>query len=121
MSGGTEEVVAFAMRVAISQMLAARSGMPLGLLILDEPFTSFDADRRRSALEFLDKLSDVFPQIMLISHQQDMYDSATCIIKLEYDPVRCRTKMIPMTDAQRDMIEDVDDDESYYVVDDEDG
>ncbi len=45
-SGGEEDVVNLALRLAISQMIADRAGQPLSLLVLDEIFGSLDEERR---------------------------------------------------------------------------
>ncbi|MFZ9690249.1 MAG: AAA family ATPase, partial [Phycisphaerales bacterium] len=47
-SGGEEDVVNLALRLAISQMIAERAGQPLSLLVLDEIFGSLDEERRES-------------------------------------------------------------------------
>ncbi|MGH7125098.1 MAG: hypothetical protein ACREFI_12050, partial [Stellaceae bacterium] len=45
-SGGEEDVVNLALRLAISQMIADRAGQPLSLLVLDEVFGSLDEEHR---------------------------------------------------------------------------
>src|SRR5690606_10057427 len=67
-SGGEEDVVAVAMRLATSQMIAERAGHPLSLLILDEVFGSLDDVRRANALALFRRLRGIFEQILLISH-----------------------------------------------------
>lgn len=84
-SGGTEDVIALSMRLAVSQMIAERAGHPLSLLVLDEVFTSFDETRRAGAMAMIRRLGSVFSQVLLISHIPDMRDSVDFCIELQYD------------------------------------
>ncbi|MGH7593702.1 MAG: AAA family ATPase [Gemmatimonadales bacterium] len=84
-SGGEEDVVNLAMRLAISQMIADRAGKPLSLLVLDEIFGSLDEDRRASVLTLLRALSDRFPQVILITHVEGMHDAFDRVIRMSYD------------------------------------
>jgi exonuclease SbcC len=67
-SGGEEDMVNLALRLAISQMIADRAGQPLSLLVLDEVFGSLDEERRLSVVDLLRGLADRFPQVLLITH-----------------------------------------------------
>ena len=67
-SGGEEDMVNLALRLAISQLISERAGQPLSLLVLDEIFGSLDLDRRESVVELLRSLTDKFSQVILISH-----------------------------------------------------
>lgn len=84
-SGGAEDVVALAQRVAMSQMIAERRGKPLSLLVLDEPFGSLDETRRPAVLDFLRRLSGVFGQVVLISHVEETRLIADHLIQLEHN------------------------------------
>jgi exonuclease SbcC len=84
-SGGTEDVAALALRLAISQMIAERAGHPLELLILDEPFGSLDEVRRGNVLSLIRRLSGVFEQVIVISHVAETRDSVDHVIELEHD------------------------------------
>ncbi len=67
-SGGEEDIVNLALRLAISQMIAERAGQPLSLLILDEIFGSLDDVRRVAVTDLLQALTDRFPQVILVTH-----------------------------------------------------
>ena len=54
LSGGTRDSFMLAARLAMA--LKAREGQ--GLLILDDPFLSFDPHRRRNAMRMLEKFQD---------------------------------------------------------------
>ena len=84
-SGGEEDIVNLAMRLAISQMIAERAGKPLSLLVLDEIFGSLDEEHRASVLSLLRALSDRFPQVILITHVEGMHDAFDRVIRMSYD------------------------------------
>ncbi len=84
-SGGEEDIVNLAMRLAISQMIAKRAGKPLSLLVLDEIFGSLDEERRASVLALLRALSDRFPQVILITHVDGMRDAFDRLIRMSYN------------------------------------
>lgn len=84
-SGGEEDIVNLALRLAISQMIADRAGKPLSLLVLDEIFGSLDEERRASVLSLLRALSDRFPQVILITHVEGMRDAFDRLIHMTYD------------------------------------
>ncbi len=87
-SGGEEDVVAVAMRLATSQMIAERAGHPLSLLILDEVFGSLDEVRRANALALFRRLRGVFPQILLISHIPESQHQVDHVCLIEFDATR---------------------------------
>ena len=84
-SGGTEDIAALAMRLALSQMIAQRAGHPLSLLVLDEPFGSLDEERRANVVNLLRSLGKVFEQIIVISHVAETKDACDHAIQLEFD------------------------------------
>ncbi|HEY3934807.1 MAG TPA: SMC family ATPase [Gemmatimonadales bacterium] len=84
-SGGEEDLVNLALRLAISQLIAERAGQPLSLLILDEIFGALDEERRGSVLALLRALSDRFPQVILITHVEGMRDAFDRVITMSYD------------------------------------
>ncbi|NOT08720.1 MAG: SMC family ATPase, partial [Gemmatimonadales bacterium] len=87
-SGGEEDVVNLALRLAISQMIAQRAGQPLSLLVLDEVFGSLDEERRGAVLDLLRNLADRFPQVILITHIESVRDGVDRVIRLSYDAER---------------------------------
>lgn len=93
-SGGTEDVTALAMRLAISQMIAERAGHPLSLLILDEPFGSLDETRRGNVLTLIRRLRGVFQQVVIISHVAETRDAVDHVIELEFDEGAGMTRVV---------------------------
>lgn len=84
-SGGEEDVVALALRLALSELIQERQGRPMSLLILDEVFGSLDADRRQNVLERLDGIKGRFAQIFVISHIEEINQIADHCIYLRRD------------------------------------
>lgn len=88
LSGGEEDVVSLALRLAISQMIAERAGQPLSLLVLDEIFGSLDEERRTAVVDLLRRLADRFPQVILITHIDTVRDGFDRVLRLTYDVER---------------------------------
>jgi exonuclease SbcC len=84
-SGGEEDIVNLALRLAISQMIADRAGQPLSLLVLDEVFGSLDEERRNAVVELLRGLGDRFPQVILITHVDQLREGFDRVIRVSYD------------------------------------
>jgi DNA repair protein SbcC/Rad50 len=87
-SGGEEDLAALVLRLAISQMIAERAGQPLSLLVLDEIFGSLDEARRAHVLGLLRRLGDRFPQVILITHVEQVREGLDRVIRVEYDAGR---------------------------------
>jgi exonuclease SbcC len=84
-SGGEEDIANLVLRLAISQMIAERAGQPLSLLVLDEIFGSLDESRRQHVLGLLRRLGDRFPQVILITHIEQVRDGLDRVIRVSYD------------------------------------
>lgn len=86
LSGGEEDLANLVLRLAVSQMIAERSGQAFSLLVLDEVFGSLDETRRFNVLELLRALGDRFEQVILITHIESVRDGLDQVISLRYDP-----------------------------------
>lgn len=73
-SGGESDLANLCLRLAISRVIAERSGSAVNFLILDEIFGSQDQARKRNILEAFSQLSKQFRQIILITHIEDVKD-----------------------------------------------
>jgi exonuclease SbcC len=95
LSGGEIDLVALAVRLALAQVVSERhgSGGP-GFLILDECFASQDSQRRQSILAALRNLRDVYSQIFLISHVENIEDSADMVVSVVTDETRSETEVL---------------------------
>jgi exonuclease SbcC len=87
-SGGEEDIANLVLRLAISQMIAERAGQPLSLLVLDEIFGSLDEARRLHVVGLLRRLADRFPQVILITHIEQVREGLDRVIRVEFDPAR---------------------------------
>jgi exonuclease SbcC len=85
-SGGEEDIVALALRLALSELIQERQGRPMSLLILDEVFGSLDQERRQNLLDRLVAIRDRFQQILVISHIEDINQVADRCIYVRHDP-----------------------------------
>jgi exonuclease SbcC len=84
-SGGEEDIVNLALRLAISQMIADRAGQPFSLLVLDEVFGSLDDTRRDNVIALLQNLKNRFEQIILITHIESIHDAVDNCLWVEFD------------------------------------
>ncbi len=73
-SGGEQFRVNFAIRVALSRLLAQRAGVRLRSLFVDEGFGSLDADGRRRLVEALKAVQNDFDLILVITHIEELQD-----------------------------------------------
>ncbi len=94
-SGGEEDIVNLCVRLAISQIIAQRSGKTLSLLILDEIFGSLDENRRNNVVNLLRSLTNSFEQVILITHIEDIKNEIDNIITIEYDAEKGCSKIFP--------------------------
>ncbi len=82
-SGGESDLANLSLRLAISRMIADRTGVvPINFLMLDEIFGSQDPNRKRSVMTALSRLSVQFRQIFLITHIEDVKDSTNYVIRV---------------------------------------
>ncbi|MBI3962349.1 MAG: hypothetical protein HY335_06340, partial [Deinococcus sp.] len=84
-SGGEGDVANLSLRLAISEMIADRSGTQLSLLILDEIFGSLDDTRQHNVVQMLRGLSNRFEQIILITHVDTVRHAADAVLRVEYN------------------------------------
>lgn len=84
-SGGEEDVVALALRMAVAELIAQRAGHDVGCLILDEPLPSLDAVRRENVLGLLRRLESRYPQVLLVSHFPEIQHAAAQVVMVDLD------------------------------------
>lgn len=73
-SGGEAFRVNFAVRVALSKLLARRSGAQLRTLIIDEGFGSQDGQGRDRLVEAIRGIENDFERVLVITHLQELKD-----------------------------------------------
>ena len=74
-SGGEQFRINFAIRVALSRMLAQRAGVRLRSLFVDEGFGSLDADGRQRLVEAVKAVEGEFDMILVITHIDELRDA----------------------------------------------
>lgn len=74
-SGGEAFRINFAIRVAISKVLARRAGARLQTLILDEGFGTQDVQGRERLVEAINAIQDDFEKIIVITHIDELKDA----------------------------------------------
>ncbi len=84
-SGGEAFRVNFAIRIALSRLLARRSGARLQTLILDEGFGSQDGKGREKLIEAIDGIKEDFEKILVITHVDELKDAFSQRIEVTKD------------------------------------
>ena len=74
-SGGEAFRVNFAIRLALSRLLARRAGAQLRTLIIDEGFGTQDAQGRERLIEAIHAIQDEFDLILVITHIDELKDA----------------------------------------------
>ena len=95
LSGGEEDLANLVLRLAVSQMIAERSGQAFSLLILDEIFGSLDERSQYNVLELLRALGDRFEQVIIITHI-DLREGLDHVMTVRYDPASAASVVDPV-------------------------
>jgi exonuclease SbcC len=85
-SGGEAFRVNFAIRIALSKMLARRAGAQLRTLFIDEGFGTQDEDGRNKLVEAITAIQGDFDLIMVITHIDELRDAFPVHIIVEKTP-----------------------------------
>jgi exonuclease SbcC len=81
-SGGEAFKVDFAIRLALSRLLARRSGAPLETLIIDEGFGSQDQPSRSKLIKAINSIKNDFARILVITHIAEVKEKFTSEIRI---------------------------------------
>ncbi|MFN8401289.1 MAG: SMC family ATPase [Anaerolineales bacterium] len=82
-SGGEAFRVNFAIRLALSEILAQRKGARLQTLVIDEGFGSQDALGRQRLVEAINAVKNDFAKIFIITHLDELKDAFPNRIEIE--------------------------------------
>lgn len=93
-SGGESFRVNFAVRLALSHVLAQRAGARLQTLVIDEGFGSQDAVGRQRLIEAINLIRDDFKKILVITHIEQMKDMFSTQLLVEKTPQGSQVTMI---------------------------
>jgi exonuclease SbcC len=73
-SGGEQCICAIAMRIGFSKVIYQQSKVNIGILVLDEVLGSLDKHNRDMVISALVEWNKTFPQILVISHTDEVSD-----------------------------------------------
>lgn len=85
-SGGEKDLASLCLRLAISLALTESAGLDRSFVILDEVFGSQDANRRELIFESLANLKTRFPQMILITHLEELKHKVEMLVELAPQP-----------------------------------
>lgn len=84
-SGGEAFRVNFALRIALSKLLAHRAGARLQTLIIDEGFGTQDTKGREKLIESINSIAEDFEKILVITHIDELKDAFPTRIEISKD------------------------------------
>jgi exonuclease SbcC len=84
-SGGEAFRVNFALRIALSKLLARRAGARLQTLIIDEGFGTQDGKGREKLIEAINSIRDDFELVLVITHIDELKDAFPTRIEITKD------------------------------------
>ena len=76
----------FAIRLALSRVLAQRAGARLQTLVIDEGFGSQDADGRQRLIEAINLVRSDFAKVLVITHLEELKDAFSARIEVTKTP-----------------------------------
>ena len=85
-SGGEAFRIDFAVRVALSRLLARRAGAQLRCLFIDEGFGTQDARGREQLVAAITSIQDDFDRILVITHIDDLKESFPARLEVRKTP-----------------------------------
>ena len=85
-SGGEAFRINFALRIALSRLLARRAGAPLPTLIIDEGFGTQDSGGRERLVEAIQAIQDDFRCLLVITHVEELRDAFPVRIEVTKTP-----------------------------------
>lgn len=85
-SGGESFRVNFALRVALAQLLAERSGVRVRTLVIDEGFGTQDEEGIERLVEAIQSIRQDFAKVLVITHLERLKQAFPVRIEVEKDP-----------------------------------
>lgn len=93
-SGGEAFRINFAIRIALSQLLARRAGARLRTLVMDEGFGTQDAQGRERLVEAINAIQSDFDQIIIITHIDELKDAFPARIQVTKTPLGSQIEVV---------------------------
>ncbi|MBN1641886.1 MAG: SMC family ATPase [Anaerolineae bacterium] len=85
-SGGERYRINFAIRIALSKLLAHRAGAQLQTLVIDEGFGTQDNEGRDGLIDAINAIQDDFACILAITHIEDLKNAFNVRIEVDKTP-----------------------------------
>ncbi len=85
-SGGEAFRADFALRIALSKLLARRAGTQLRTLIIDEGFGTQDAEGLQQMIECIQAISDDFDKVLVVTHLDALKNAFPTRIEVSKQP-----------------------------------
>lgn len=83
-SGGERKLAALCQRLAISGLLVSQTGQAnFDMLAMDEVFGSMDNERQDSIVEMLRNLNGKFPQILVVTHSENVKELFDHVLEIK--------------------------------------
>ncbi|MCZ6876436.1 MAG: SMC family ATPase [bacterium] len=86
-SGGEAFRINFALRIALSKMLARRAGARLRTLVIDEGFGTQDSEGLERLVDVIKAIKDDFAKIIVITHLSELKNAFDTHIEVKKDPL----------------------------------
>jgi len=93
-SGGEAFRINFAIRLALSRVLARRAGARLQTLVIDEGFGNQDAQGRQRLIEAINTVRPDFQKILIITHLEELKDYFSNRIEVTKTPSGSQAEVI---------------------------
>lgn len=93
-SGGEATRINFAIRIALSRLLAARAGASLETLVIDEGMSALDSDGRERFVEAITSIQYDFKRILVITHLDELKDRFPARIEIVKTPSGSRWSLV---------------------------
>ena len=93
-SGGESFRIDFAIRLALSHILAQRASARLQTLVVDEGFGSQDAQGRQRLIEAINLVKDDFEKILVITHVDEIKEAFSSRLLVEKTPAGSQVTLV---------------------------
>ncbi len=93
-SGGEAFRVNFAIRLALSRLLARRAGAQLRTLIIDEGFGTQDAQGRERLVQAINAIQNEFDLVLVITHIDELKDAFPARIEITKTPYGSQIEIV---------------------------
>ena len=87
LSGGAIDLVNACLRFSISRYLNESYGSLMNMIFMDEIFASQDVERRKNLINVMQSLKNIYKQIIIITHVNDVVDYVDEVITVVRDPL----------------------------------